>query len=102
MTTSNPHKLVLFKKKDCAPCNQAEGNLNSILEKHPKFRQYVTQMWTEYHPALVAAYELTLFPTLLILDTDLNEMARHVGSNKMTKDFWFKALTTIHHKENTK
>lgn len=75
--------------------------LDKVLTKHPEFRTHITQMWQENHSALVAAYELNLFPTLIILDKDSDEISRKVGSKELTVNFWWKTLTAIHHKEKT-
>ena len=101
MKIFNPHKLVLFKKQDCAPCLNAAMALDKVLEKHPEFRAHVSQLWQENHSSLVATYSMDLFPTLLILDNNGLEITRKVGAKELSEDFWWKTLTTIHHKEKT-
>lgn len=99
MKTFSPHKLVLFKMKDCAPCLNASMTLDKVIHKHPEFVPYSSQLWKENHPSLVATYELELFPTLIILNSDLDEINRITGSKNLTEDFWWKILTSIHHSE---
>lgn len=99
MGTFNPHKLVLFKMKDCTPCLNASTALDKVLKKHPEFIPYTSQLWKENHPALVISYKLELFPTLIILDKALDEINRVVGSKKLTEEFWLSLLTITHSRE---
>ena len=94
MRTFDPHKLVLFKMKDCTPCLNASVALDKVLKKHPEFIPYTSQLWKENHPAL-----LELFPTLIILDKALDEISRVVGSKKLTEEFWLSMLTITHSRE---
>lgn len=97
MTTfdDRPYKLIFFKKHECLPCAQALENLNSVLEVYPEYASYVTVMQKENHPALVAAYELELYPTVLILDQTNNEISRKVGVRFLTTNWWTAALAAI-------
>lgn len=94
--TSNPHKLVLFKKQGCPPCIKAKAALDKVLFEYPKFEECISVLQKENHPALVAAYELQLYPTVLILDQQLDEIDRRVGGNSLTEDWWFTALFTVY------
>lgn len=91
-----PYKLVLFKKEGCGPCDQAAFCLNEALKDNPKYGEIVSVMQKENHSALVAAYELTLYPTVLILDKDNNEISRKVGARFLTTEWWLSALASIH------
>jgi len=73
--------------------------LDKVIHKHPEFVPYTSQLWKENHPSLVESYELELFPTLIILNSDLDEINRITGSKNLTEDFWWKILTSIHHSE---
>lgn len=72
-----PHRVVLFTKRDCGPCKRAKNFVRTnrveplvILEK-------------ENHPALVAAFDLNVYPTLVVADgTDL--VRKHEGVAEVT------------------
>lgn len=92
---SKPWKLVFFKKEGCGPCDQALHNLNQALVLDDAFYGLVTVMQKEYHGALVAAYDLEMYPTVLILDKQGEEISRKVGVKFLTKEWWNAALTGI-------
>ncbi len=94
MTTSKPTKLVFFKKHECSPCKFAQDALTSVLKKHPELEKFVVTMQKEDHPALVAAFELNLYPTVLIMDND-REVSRKVGARWLSAEWWEKALISI-------
>ena len=98
MTTSEgrPYKLVFFKKDDCGPCVQVMENLQKVLFNSPEYAELVTVMQKENHSALVAAYELSLYPTVLILDKDNNEISRKIGAKFLTQEWWESALSRIY------
>ena len=95
MTTSKPARLIFFKKEGCGPCEMALDALKTVLEQRPDYRQIVTIIQKEKVPSLVAAYELELYPTVLIMDIDNNELSRKVGSSSLTQEWWSKALHAI-------
>ena len=95
VTPSKPWKLVFFKKEGCKPCETALINLNNVLEKNDAFYGLVTVMQKEYHSALVASYNLKMYPTVLVLDKGSDEIGRKVGVKHLTEDWWEKALTAI-------
>jgi hypothetical protein len=95
MTTSKPARLVFFKKEGCGPCDMAYSALQKVLEQRPDYRQSVSIIQKENAPSLVAAYELKLYPTVLIMDRDSNELSRKVGSASLTQEWWSKALHAI-------
>lgn len=94
MTTSKPTKLVFFKKHECTPCKHAQQELSRVLDKHPELQKYVVILQKEEHPALVAAFELNLYPTVLIMDKD-QEVSRKVGARWLSAEWWEKALISI-------
>lgn len=91
-----PYKLVFFKKENCNPCSVATECLNTVLADRPELDYIVHSMQKEYHSALIAAYDLNTYPTVLILDKDGNEVARRVGARLLPAEWWEKALTYIH------
>jgi thiol-disulfide isomerase/thioredoxin len=95
MTTSKPARLVFFKKKGCEPCKAAAEALQLVLNEYPQYESFVSVIFKENAPSLVAAYELELYPTVLIMDKDRNELSRKVGSSMLTQRWWFKALTAL-------
>ena len=96
METSKPYKLILFKKENCAPCMNVGLILNPILEANPKYRPLITVLQKEHHTQLVKEYNLNMYPTLIILDRDMNEISRKVGQKSLTHEFFWKALFIIH------
>lgn len=97
MTTSEvPYSLTFFKKRECLPCQHAEDNLKAVLELHPEYQQYVTVLQKEDHPQLVSAYDLNLYPTVLIQDMQSAEIARKIGVRFLSQEWWDAALSAIH------
>jgi hypothetical protein len=70
--------------------------LDRVLELHPEYSYIVTVFKKENHPALVAAYELEMYPTAIIFDVDTHELARKIGGRFLTFDWWSAALSAIH------
>ena len=83
MTTKTSSHAVLFTKDQCSPCTGAKTKLKEVLEETPEFANAISVMQKENHPALVSAYDLALFPTLLIVDSLGEEQDRIVGGNKI-------------------
>ena len=96
MTTSKPHKIVFFAKENCAPCLNTKVALDDVLKVHPEYSEIVTVLQKENHSALVAAYELELYPTVIIFDEEMNEITRRIGQRHLTRDWWFAALSSIY------
>ena len=96
METSKPYKLILYKKKNCAPCMNVGLILDPLLEAHPQYRPLITVLQKEHHTELVKEYNLNMNPTLIILDKDMNEISRKVGQKSLTHEFFWKALFLIH------
>ena len=91
-----PSHLVFYKKHDCAPCLNANENLKYVLNLSPELDQHITVLQKEDHPDLVKANEITLYPTVLILDQNQKELARKVGYKFLTTHWFHAALTSIH------
>lgn len=96
MTISKPHKLLLFTKEECTPCTQAKRQLSNAIKERPELEHFVTVLQKEKQTALVEAYGLTMYPTLIVLDENADELARNVGSQNLTKTWWITALDAIH------
>ena len=69
--------------------------LKQVLDQHPDYSQYISIIQKEDAPALVAAYELQMYPTVLIMDKDSHELSRKVGSSYLTQRWWYQALDVI-------
>ena len=80
MKTSS--KAVLFTKENCAPCLNTKAYITTHVDSELAYDHLVV-MKKENHSALVAAYELNLFPTLLVVDKQGEEIHRIVGGNKI-------------------
>ena len=90
MTTSR-QRAVLFTKENCKPCELTKELVFAL--KHD-LHEHLSVMRKENHSALVAAYELELYPTLLIVDDHGDEISRIVGGQKI-RDNIVNILTTL-------
>lgn len=83
MTSKTKPHAVLFTKEECAPCFKTKVHVATLLGGRPELGEYFSQLAKENHPALIAAYEIDLYPTLLITDQNIkgenNEIRRVVG-----------------------
>lgn len=92
MTTQiSRQRAVLFTKENCKPCDLTKELVFAL--KSP-LHENLTVMKKENHSALVAAYELELFPTLLIVDDHGEEQSRIVGGQNI-RDNLVNILTTL-------
>ena len=78
MTTSRLH-AVLFTKEACGPCIKTKDFIYDFLEHNLALTETLSILKKENHSALVEAYELNLYPTLLITGPNGLEMERVVG-----------------------
>ncbi len=75
-------KAILFTKEDCLPCAQTKLFISDVCDEQ-LVHDYVVVMKKENHSALVAAYELELFPTLLLVNSQGEESSRVVGGKNI-------------------
>lgn len=85
MPTSDMH-AVLFTKEDCAPCNGVKDHLHKLIQARANTVDYISTLKKENHQALVEAYNLKLFPTLLIVDRTGEEQDRITGGNAIKEN----------------
>ena len=78
--TISRQRAILFTKEDCKPC---ELTKELVFALKPALHENLSVMKKENHSALVIAYELNLFPTLLIVDDHGEEIERIVGGQKI-------------------
>lgn len=78
MTSSRLH-AVLFTKENCAPCTLTKEHLYDVLENNLGLNETISVMKKENHSALVEAYQLNLYPTLLVVGPNGLEQERIVG-----------------------
>ena len=97
--TSNVH-LVLFTKEDCGPCLKTKEALNEILESEPKFGECISVMKKENHSALVEAYGLNLYPTLLVVGPQGIEIQERIVGGKKIRENLEELLTHIYRENN--
>ena len=98
MTTSDvAHRAVLFCKQDCAPC---QATKDFVFALKSNLTEYLSIMQKENHPALVAAYELNLYPTLLVVDEYGHELQKIVGGKNVRENL-VNILNTIRYNRNT-
>lgn len=96
VTSNKPHSLAFFKKRECLPCAAADATLRGVLNSTPEYRDYINVFQKEDHPALVAAFDLNLYPTVLILNDKGEEISRKVGARYLSEEWFFQALGAIH------
>ena len=60
--------------------------MNSVLEKNPGYGRHISVMKESKYPVLVEEYNVDLFPTLLIIDSEGEEMGRIVGGRNIAMD----------------
>ena len=85
MRTSDYH-AVLFTKESCAPCEQTKTFLHEVLQARAGLVNYISTLKKENHQALVEAYGLNLFPVLLIVNREGEEMDRITGGNAVREN----------------
>ena len=79
MTTSSRVHAVLFTKDKCKPCTETKLFISDFLDHYPGLADGLSILKKENHSALVEAYNLELFPTLLITGPNGHEFERVVG-----------------------
>lgn len=75
-------KAILFTKEDCLPCAQTKLFISDVCDEQ-LVHDHMVMLKKENHSALVAAYELALFPTLLLVDGQGEESSRIVGGKNI-------------------
>ena len=84
MTSKQRRHAVLFTKDECGPCFKTKVHLHTLINGRPELSEVLSVLAKENHPALVEAYGLNLYPTLIITDQNIkgdqsNEVRRLVG-----------------------
>ena len=100
MTSKSRRHAVLFTKDECAPCFKTKVHLHTLLNGYPELSDSISVLAKENHPSLVEAYNLNLYPTLIITDQNIkgdesNEVHRIVGGQAI-RDQLEDILTEIH------
>lgn len=81
--TTKISRAVLFTKEDCLPCVLTKDYINSIREEYPSYGNSIHILKREYHPSLIGAYNIELFPTLVIVDQLGEEEGKLVGGQSI-------------------
>ena len=81
MATSSHLHAVLFTKEHCGPCIKTKKFIDDLFEASPGLADELSILKKENHSALVEAYGLQLYPTLLIVGPNGIELDRFVGGN---------------------
>lgn len=85
-TSSSPIRATLFTKEDCLPCAQTKQYIyDTFYDDNDLDRSLIdtlTLLRKEDHPALIAAFELSMYPTLIIHQDGL-EIERIVGGRNI-------------------
>jgi len=96
--TSRLH-AVLFTKEACKPCALTKEHLYDVLENNLGLNETISVMKKENHSALVEAYELNLYPTLLVVGPNGLEQERIVGG-KAIREILEEKLIQIYRENN--
>jgi len=75
-------KAILFTKENCPPCLKTKEFINVALNE-TLVAEHLVIMKKENHSALVAAYELEKYPTLLIVNKEGEETVRVMGGERI-------------------
>ena len=91
MTSKQRLHAVLFTKDECAPCFKTKVHVATLFQGRPELAEHFSQLAKENHPALIEAYEINLFPTLLITDQNIkgdqsNEVDRIIGGKAVREN----------------
>lgn len=70
---------MIFTKDRCAPCAKTKEFIYDLLENNLALTETLSFLKKENHSALVEAYNLELYPTLLITGPNGMEIERVVG-----------------------
>lgn len=70
---------MIFTKDRCAPCAKTKEFIYDLLENNLALSETLSFLKKENHSALVEAYNLELYPTLLITGPGGLELERVVG-----------------------
>ena len=99
MTSKSRRHAVLFTKDECGPCFKTKVHLHTLINGRPELSEVLSVLAKENHPALVEAYGLNLYPTLIITDQNIkggnNEVRRLVGG-KLIREHLEEILTELH------
>ena len=97
--TSRLH-AVLFTKENCAPCALTKEHLYDVLENNLGLNETISVMKKENHSALVEAYDLNLYPTLLIVGPDGIEVQERIVGGKKIRESLKELLIHIYRENN--
>ena len=95
-TSKTAHHAILFTKEGCPPC---EATKEFCFALKPGLMKNFSLMRKENHSALVAAYDLNLYPTLLVVDENGAQLDRYVGG-RVVRDNLVNILNTINANRN--
>ena len=90
---------VLFTKEACPPCAKTKEHAYDVLENSLDLAETLSFMKKENHSALVEAYQLNLYPTLLIVGPNGLEIERIVGG-KAVREVLEEKLIDIYRENN--
>ena len=74
-------RALLFTKDNCIPCELTKEFIRDEIQ--PELLAGLSKLRKEHHTALVETYEIDLYPTLLIIDSDGVEIDRCVGGKNV-------------------
>ena len=76
---------VLFTKELCPPCSKTKDYLNELVEDDPDLGNFISVLNKDNHTALIQEYDIKLFPTLIIVDKQGEELDR-IGGGEVIRN----------------
>ena len=98
MQTSRLH-ACLFTKEGCPPCIQTKEFAYDIIENNLHLAETLSFLKKENHSALIEAYQLNLYPTLLVIGPNGIEIERIVGG-KAVREVLESKLIDVYRENN--
>ena len=89
----------LFTKEGCPPCIKTKEFAYDVIENNLDLAETLSFMRKEAHSALVEAYQLNLYPTLLIVGPNGLEIERIVGG-KAVREVLEEKLIDVYRENN--
>ena len=98
--TSKRLRAVLFTKENCGPCTKTKEFIYDLLEHNLTLVETLSILKVENHSALREAYELNLFPTLLIVENADSPPLEKIVGGAAIRDCIEEKLVHIYRENN--
>lgn len=82
VATTNRVQMIKFTSNMCSECKRVEPVVNGVAKKYQDSVHYISipvQVNNKYNEDMMAKYNITLVPTIIILDKNQNVVKRFEG-----------------------